>query len=254
MVGMLARSGANILLNSTVESVTSQQNGRYRVQHSTTSWTSSRDDNHSSIFDDVVIATPLKHSRISLVPGLPPILEDVEYVHLQVTLLTSPHKIDPSYFDLEPGTETPEVILTTLSDCRANQLPFFSISMLQKVVNPQISPPRQEYAYKIFSDKAPSFNFLYRLFGNQTATQEEDIDGENITWIERKSWLSYPRLKPRTKFIGPRLDNAGLWYTSGIEPFISTMETSSLMGMNIAKLIANQRNPKSERLVDNEEL
>lgn len=27
-----------------------------------------------------------------------------------------------------------------------------------------------------------------------------------------------------------------LWYTSGIEQFISTMETSSLMGMNVAKL------------------
>jgi prenylcysteine oxidase / farnesylcysteine lyase len=29
----------------------------------------------------------------------------------------------------------------------------------------------------------------------------------------------------------------GLYYTSGIESFISTMETSALMGMNVARLI-----------------
>ena len=28
-----------------------------------------------------------------------------------------------------------------------------------------------------------------------------------------------------------------MWYTSGIESFISTMETSSLMGMNVARLV-----------------
>lgn len=30
---------------------------------------------------------------------------------------------------------------------------------------------------------------------------------------------------------------AGIWYTSGIEAFISTMETSSLMGKNVARLV-----------------
>lgn len=31
----------------------------------------------------------------------------------------------------------------------------------------------------------------------------------------------------------------GLYYTSGMESFISTMETNALMGMNVAKLIVN---------------
>jgi prenylcysteine oxidase/farnesylcysteine lyase len=31
----------------------------------------------------------------------------------------------------------------------------------------------------------------------------------------------------------------GFYYTSGIESFISTMETSALMGMNVAQLIVN---------------
>lgn len=34
-------------------------------------------------------------------------------------------------------------------------------------------------------------------------------------------------------------DGAGLWYTAGIEQFISTMETSSLMGMNVARLVVD---------------
>ena len=31
----------------------------------------------------------------------------------------------------------------------------------------------------------------------------------------------------------------GLWYTSGIERFISTMETSALMGKNVARLVVD---------------
>jgi len=31
-----------------------------------------------------------------------------------------------------------------------------------------------------------------------------------------------------------------LWYTSGIESFISTMETSALMGRNVAKLVVDE--------------
>ena len=38
-----------------------------------------------------------------------------------------------------------------------------------------------------------------------------------------------------------------MWYTSGIESFISTMETSSLMGMNVAKLVVDGWERESER-------
>ena len=31
----------------------------------------------------------------------------------------------------------------------------------------------------------------------------------------------------------------GLYYTSGMESFISTMETSALMGMNVARLVVD---------------
>ena len=44
---------------------------------------------------------------------------------------------------------------------------------------------------------------------------------------------------PRVTFENSQLDD-DLWYTSGIESFISTMETSALMGRNVAKLIVDE--------------
>lgn len=51
-------------------------------------------------------------------------------------------------------------------------------------------------------------------------------------------WHSYPYEYPRVTFEGPELA-PGFYYTSGIESFISTMETSALMGMNVAQLIVD---------------
>jgi prenylcysteine oxidase / farnesylcysteine lyase len=49
-------------------------------------------------------------------------------------------------------------------------------------------------------------------------------------------WYSYPYTYPRVTFEEIELAR-GLYYTAGIESFISTMETSALMGMNVAQLI-----------------
>jgi prenylcysteine oxidase/farnesylcysteine lyase len=42
----------------------------------------------------------------------------------------------------------------------------------------------------------------------------------------------------------------GFYYTSGIESFISTMETSALMGMNVAQLILDDYMQVLEEQVD----
>ena len=66
-----------------------------------------------------------------------------------------------------------------------------------------------------------------------------DLPNEDVTWIHRKLWQSYPYEFPRTKFEKLRL-NEGVWYTAGMEGFISTMETSALSGMNVARLIVDE--------------
>lgn len=57
-----------------------------------------------------------------------------------------------------------------------------------------------------------------------------------ITWYYHHEWKSYPYLFPRVTFEDPELAR-GFYYTSGMESFISTMETSALMGMNVARLV-----------------
>lgn len=51
-------------------------------------------------------------------------------------------------------------------------------------------------------------------------------------------WNSYPIEKPRITFDDIELARH-FYYTSGVESFISTMETSALMGMNVARLITD---------------
>lgn len=129
---------------------------------------------------------------------------------------------------------------------------------------------RPEYVYKIFSPHPISPTFLSSLLNLSTADassnddepndKPNDISPDDISWQHHHRWDSYPYLYPRVTFDDPDLlsssptgppDSAGtdfgsgtgggggLWYTSGIEAFISTMETSSLMGMNVARLVVD---------------
>lgn len=90
-----------------------------------------------------------------------------------------------------------------------------------------------EYLYKVFSPAPLNNTFLAHILGLQ------EIGKEDISWTYRKIWNSYPYEYPRVTFEKLKLDE-GLWYTGGIESFISTMETSSLMGKNVAKLIVQR--------------
>ncbi|KAK4888013.1 hypothetical protein LTR28_003048, partial [Elasticomyces elasticus] len=93
--------------------------------------------------------------------------------------------------------------------------------------------------------------FLSRILGlEKTSTPANDddddpeISADDVSWLYRKVWQSYPYEYPRVTFEKLRLSGdrrgEGIWYTAGIESLISTMETSSLMGMNVARLIADE--------------
>lgn len=137
-----------------------------------------------------------------------------------------------------------------------------------------------QYLYKVFSPERLSGEWVEKLLGLADTTPTtsaqsktpEDTDeireryrGEekdtisrlgksDITWFHEKEWQSYPYELPRVTFERIRLDygggggekaasvrgGQGVWYTSGIESFISTMETSALMGKNVAALIVDE--------------
>jgi len=164
----------------------------------------------------------------------------IPYVTLHVTLFTSPLNISGSFFNLAPGTAVPTTILTTLP---ADEIPpnasrgvgsagFWSISTLRRVINPETL--ELENLYKIFSPQPITPSFLSSLL-NTTIPPDFSLN-KDLTWYYPHVWQSYPYEYPRVTFEDPELAR-GFYYTSGMESFISTMETNALMGKNVARLV-----------------
>ena len=243
----MAHSASNhIQLNTNVTAVRKLSHGAYELHWKTTGDSTSVTTSTKS-FDSVVLAAPHQFSNIELDASISRVPDKIPYVELFVTLFASPHLLSPVAFNLKPDAAVPQVILTTLQpeetpgtnphyNARAG---FFSISTLRQAQNPTRDPPRTEFIYKIFSPKPAQSDFIARILGLSQHNANDEISKGDVTWIYRKVWNSYPYEYPRVTFEELKLDH-NLWYTSGIESFISTMETSSLMGMNIARLIVDE--------------
>lgn len=248
---MLKASRADVRLNHTVASVKQNEDGTLTVSCSDNS-DNSDNSVQGLIFDEVVIAGPMQYSDISITPTSEHTPDKIPYVQLYVTLFSSPHQLSTRYFNLQGSdARAPETILTTLPrgvDMGSNEkgvgpANFWSISTLQTVLSEE-QPGETHYVYKIFSPERPSAQFMRDILGLQDPngaseadnTTIEDLPKEDISWYHEKIWNPYPFLHPRVTFeeavLAPHL-----WYTGGIESFISTMETSAHMGKNIAALM-----------------
>ncbi|KAK5685981.1 hypothetical protein LTS10_002094 [Elasticomyces elasticus] len=247
---MIKAANATPLLGTAVTSIDQRSDGQYSLQHYCVAETSSTDSARSDTFDAVVLAAPYQFTNITLDDAIENVPSKIPYVQLHVTLLTSPHLLSPAFFDMPPGKAAPKVILTTLPP---NEEPqegvagvgspgFFSISLLAPITNPKTGG--QEYLYKIFSPQPPNSTFLACLLGFRQLDDhdQDEISEEDITWIYRKVWNSYPYEVPRSAFEEIQLDKHGgsLWYTSAMDDFISTMETNALSGKNVARLVVDQ--------------
>lgn len=224
-------------LNTQVSQISKQHDGTYHLSI----------NDSSSTFDEVILAAPFQFTNLTISPAPKHIPDTIPYVKLHVTLFASPFRLDPLAFNLSPGDSVPQYVLTTLTpsekplDRNPGSPGFYSISMHYTHLNRHASPPRQEYIYKIFSVKPIIPEFLSHILGHQVSSLESegrDINGV-VSWVHRKVWHSYPREYPRVTFEEIQLDGdeGSLWYTSGIESFISTMETSALSGKNVARLV-----------------
>jgi prenylcysteine oxidase/farnesylcysteine lyase len=239
---MLASSpSTSVHLNATVTSLSKQPDNTYKITSST---------GETSTFDSVVLAAPFQFSKLNVEPRPQRIPDRIPYVALHVTLFASPHELDPAAFNLKPEEKVPQFVLTVLPEGEDHGLDpngqgspgFFSISVVNRALSPEGLP---ENIYKIFSAERVTPSFLSRILGQDI--QGDDSEGKSsihtspnghISWIHQKLWHSYPYEYPRVTFENIKLDE-GLWYTSGIESFISTMETSALMGKNVARLVVD---------------
>ncbi|KAL1865615.1 hypothetical protein Plec18167_009336 [Paecilomyces lecythidis] len=257
---MLGASAAEVKLNTSVVSIDRKDDGILSV-----SSTTGHSGTEQSEFDEVVIAGPLQEAGITVSPELDHAPDKIPYVELHVTLFASPHRISPQYFNSR-ASSVPETILTTLpqgldlGSRRDGVGPtgFWSISTLQKVKAP--SQSEEHYVYKIFSPQRLSAQFVADILGLDTEAESTnaaknqtigDLPRKDISWFHEKTWHSYPYLYPRVTFeeisLAPHI-----WYTSGIESFISTMETSSLMGKNVAALMVRSWLEKHHQDTENE--
>lgn len=242
---MVKASGARVELETVVGGIWPQSEGGYALNYSHPDGSGSG----SGLFDAVVLAAPYQFSELKSLGLEPPDHrpDEIPYVELHVTLFTSPHLLSPSFFNLPSDKPAPRVILTTLPEGEpaqrgpksAGSPGFFSISLLRPITNPTNSA--QEYLYKIFSPTPPSPSFLADLLGvaGLPGNDAEGISERDVTWMYRKVWNSYPYEYPRVTFEEVRLGE-GLWYTAGMESFISTMETNALMGKNVARLVVGE--------------
>ena len=256
----LRKSGADVRLNTTVTEIMREGGGSLRVISKDTSDLDLR-QHEGNDFDEVIIAGPLQYSDISISPPLEHIPDDIPYVKLHVTLLTSPRRISPRFFGFDdPNARVPETILTTLPenvelgpDPRGvGPVGFWSISTLRTVdylvIKDGEEKREQHYVYKIFSPERPTAEFIAQILGIENSNGTDsvavppgnatigDLPKNEISWFYEKLWYPYPILYPRVTFEETVLA-PNVWYTSGIESFISTMETSALMGRNVAALM-----------------
>lgn len=254
--GVLTKAKADVRLNTTVTALTRNDDGTVTVTYQPSQ---PGHPSEQTTFDEVVIAGPLQYSSIAISPPLPHIPDEIPYVKLHVTLLASPHRLSPQFFGLEgPDAAVPETILTTLpegldlgsSPAGVGPAGFWSISTLRTVMRSPVQDGdghrQRNYVYKIFSPERPTAELIARMLGlehsNKTGADKatnstiHDLPTTDIPWFHEKLWNPYPFLYPRVTFEDPALA-PGVWYTGGIESFISTMETSALMGRNVATLM-----------------
>ncbi|KAI4094153.1 MAG: hypothetical protein LQ344_002407 [Seirophora lacunosa] len=258
---MIAVSGAILHLNTSVTSITKDtSSGKYTIETSTPPLHPAQDVLSSSVeetnYDTIILASPLQSSHLEFRPPLPSPPAKIPYVSQHVTLFTSPYPLSRRYFN-NPAL-MPTTILTTTTPPTPNEPdtftspPFYSISTLRTLVPPSTSGNKKkqpEYLYKIFSRAAMSEPHIRTLLDIPTGKEaDEQQQQEVFTWLTRKQWEAYPVLNPTATFEDIRLEGngkgeggggGGIWYTSGIESFISTMETSSLMGANVARLVVD---------------
>ena len=250
---MLQMSSAEINLDSEVITLERTEDGLWKLEINQRS-IDGIVEVKSETFDSVVIASPFQYAGLEIEPAPSRTPIPVPYVELHVTLFTSPHELSANAFKLSTADIVPNTILTTLPSSSNGQHPlndgepdssdeidFFSISTLRSVYNQHLK--QNEYLYKIFSASRFSDTHLCQILGlsqEPLSTSERCGDISSIvTWKYEKTWNAYPYEYPRHNF-EPHWLADNLWYTGGMDSFISTMETNALMGRKVGHALVER--------------
>ncbi|KDN46629.1 hypothetical protein K437DRAFT_256136 [Tilletiaria anomala UBC 951] len=223
--------------------------------------------NFGELYDAVFIAAPWQNAGITLL-GADAHFPPIEYVHLHVTLaVTNTSSPRPEYFGRGQDEVMPKTVLTSKVSVRkderkqgAKQDSLETILMNKSSVRKNDgkhyieanSHPRLEfnslnYIRKLPPRKARDGSFgaeehLVKIFSADEISDEkldELLGAGTVSWVLRKTWDAYPRLKPTREF-PPLVADERLYYINALEPLISTMETSTISARNSAALLLQE--------------
>ncbi|KIP03332.1 hypothetical protein PHLGIDRAFT_77794 [Phlebiopsis gigantea 11061_1 CR5-6] len=223
------RSQANVFLNTTVKSI-AEQDGKYFLRAQ-----SKGPHFMERNYNAVIIAAPFHSAEIDLsLTSAAPVIPPQPYVHLHVTLLSTPNPHPRTrFFGLGEKDKVPTTVLTTWEGVRQgeeNPAPEFnslsyhgSLKFRNGTIANTSASGEPEYSVKIFSKQKLEDSYLRKAFGK-------------IGWVHRKEWDAYPILPPTTSFPPVKLAK-GLYYVNSFEPFISTMETETISARNAVELL-----------------
>ncbi|KAJ3053894.1 hypothetical protein HK097_003132 [Rhizophlyctis rosea] len=187
-------------------------------------------DHVKKMYDVVVVAAPLPASEIKFqgisVEKFPPL----RYVQLYVTIIVG--TFNPAYFGLDSHSDIPEGILVPSESTSQTipTVPFFTMGKTD--ISSSVS------IVKFFSPKPISDSVLDDIFSTREQTHRHawDLPG------------SYPYLPVRDEeWEVPVEVEAGVYYVNAMESWISTMETETVAGRNVANLIWRRWEKELER-------
>lgn len=183
------RSNATVYLNTTVASIQQVHDNKYVLRTHTAGSTAETERHYRA----VILAAPYHSSSIDvqLAGALAPSIPAQPYVHLHVTLLSTPSpQARPRYFKLKDGAAVPRMVLTTWEGVRegegARAPEFNSLSYHGKILQRDGTPANitrrgadgseesgEEWSVKIFSTQKIEDRWLRRVFGE-------------VGWVHRK--------------------------------------------------------------------
>ncbi|KAJ3038314.1 hypothetical protein HDV00_000825 [Rhizophlyctis rosea] len=187
-------------------------------------------DGSKKTFDVVVVAAPLPASEIKfrgIAVGDFPMLT---YVQLYVTIVVG--TFNPRYFGLTHHSEVPEGIFVP-SEPSSQTIPYVPFFTMGKSdIGPKTS------IAKFFSPRPISETDLNAIFAvrEQTHRHAWDLPG------------SYPYLPVRDESWKVPVEVAdGVYYVNAMESWISTMETETVSGRNVANMIWKRLQSKLQK-------
>jgi len=192
--GMVKSSGALVHLNTSVTGITEKSTkDDKRVWTITSQTLGDQRPVVNQEFDAIIIASPYQYLDLTHPPTtLHKTPDEIPYARLHVTLFTSRHPLDPTYFNLDPASTVPETVLTTLNATEQSSekftrgegasavggVGFFSISTLRQIYTKEHGV---EFVYKVFSPEAFGQDKIRKILGIEGESEE----GADVTWVFR---------------------------------------------------------------------